>query len=74
MKNIILGRDLARDQKSFNCSQEHELDYVSGLYANKIEVYNFLVAACKNNLIKNSTHMQVYQLIKSRLGYEIPVH
>lgn len=69
-----MGRDKAKDDKSFNCSQEHELNYVSGLYANKKTVFDFLVISCRNNSLKNSTHMQVYQLIKSKLGYEIPLH
>ena len=31
----------ARDHKYFNCSEEHELNYVASLYAEKEEVYNF---------------------------------
>lgn len=68
-----MARDKSKDDKYFSCSQQHELNYVSGLYVQKQTVYNFLVSACQSNLIYHSTHMQVYQLIRDRLGYPIPV-
>lgn len=67
-----MARDKAKDDTYFNCSQESELNYVSGLYSNKTSVYNLLKQACANNAIKYSTHKQVYQLIKDKLGYELP--
>lgn len=68
-----MARDKARDDKFFNCSEEHEDGYVAGLYgSNKDKVSNFLTTNCKNNTIKYSTHQQVYTLIKAKLGYELP--
>ena len=69
-----MARDKAKDDKQFNCTQEHERVYVSGLYgANASEVKEFLIASCQSGAIKNSTHAQVYTLIKEKLGYAIPV-
>ncbi len=70
-----MARDKAKDDKYFNCSQEHELTYVSGLYDGEAEiiVYNFLIKSCKNGDIKYSTHMQVYELIEQHFGYPVPV-
>ena len=68
-----MGRDKARDDKYFNCSQEHEDHYVANLYPNPERVSDFLEAACQLNEIKYSTHMEVYQMIKEKLGYDIPV-
>jgi len=54
-------------------SQEHEKNYVSGLYGNnKQKVYDLLVTSCANNSIKNSTHKEVYQHIKDKLGFSLP--
>jgi len=61
----------ARDDKFFNCSDEHEFDYVSGLYGdNAGKVREFLKAKCADNTIHYSTHVQVRQLIKDELGLE----
>jgi len=68
-----MARDKAKDDKYFNCSEKHENDYVSSLYgSNQIIVSVFLATACKNNTISYSTHMEVYALIKTELGYSIP--
>lgn len=68
-----MARDKAKDDKYFNCSQESERRYVSGLYApNGLRVETFLTSKCASNAIKYSTHMQVYRLIQSELGYPIP--
>ncbi len=72
-KSKVMSENLARDQKYFNCSEEHELKYVSGKYADQEKVYQFLVESCKNNKIHYSTHMEVYQLIEKELGYPIPI-
>ena len=64
-----MGRDKAKDDKFFNCSQEHELKYVSGLYPGyEVRVYHFLVSKCQAGIIKYSTHKQVYDLIEKELG------
>lgn len=67
-----MGRDKAKDDKYFNCSQQHEIDYVAGLYKEKEKVRNFLITKCKDGTIKNNTHKEVYQLIEKELGYPIP--
>lgn len=70
-----MARDKAKDDKLFNCSQEHERNYVASLYGanRKTSVLSFLTAGCGDNTIFHSTHMEVYKLIKADLGYEIPV-
>lgn len=69
-----MARDKAKDDKYFNCSQEYENNYVSNLYGdNQVVVSVFLETACKDNTINYSTHMKVYELIKEKLGYAIPV-
>ena len=67
-----MARDKAKDDVPFNCSQEHEKQYVASLYADKRVIYNFLTTSCANNTIKYATHKQVYEFIKKQLAYEIP--
>ncbi len=67
-----MGRDKTKDDKYFNCSQEHELDYVSGLYADKNGVYDHLKKKCKSGEINYCTHKQVYKMIQDDLGYPAP--
>ena len=67
-----MARDKAKDDKYFNCSQEHEINYVAGLYTSRQEVVSFLRRKCNDGTIHYYTHMQVYQLIQRELGYSIP--
>ena len=68
-----LARDKAKDDKHFNCTQAHEADYVAGLYPHaKEEVKTLLASACKDKTLHNSTHRDVYELIKRKLGYSQP--
>lgn len=68
-----MARDKAKDDKYFNCSQEHELNYVANLYgSNRMQVKEFLKRKCGDNTIHYSTHMEVYELIRRELGYPIP--
>ena len=69
-----MARDKSKDDKLFNCSQQSEHDYVAGLYdaTQRPSVRTLLKDGCANNTIYHSTHMQVYQLIKTRLGYPLP--
>lgn len=67
-----MARDKKKDDLYFNCSQEHEFDYVSGLYANEGKVHKFLKEKCEDGTINYLTHLQVYELIKKELGYSIP--
>jgi hypothetical protein len=71
---LKIAKDKPKDDKLFNCSQEHELNYVASLYGtNKQEVLDFLEKSCNDGRIKNSTHKEVYKLIQAELGYAIPV-
>jgi hypothetical protein len=67
-----MARDKAKDDKYYNCGEDHERNYVSGLYANKSSVSNFLIKKCEDGSINYSTHTEVYELIKNELGYPIP--
>jgi len=69
-----MAKDKPKDDKLFNCSQEHELNYVASLYGiNKQKVLDFLKKSCKDGKINNFTHKEVYKLIQDELGYPIPV-
>jgi len=68
-----MARDKAKDDKYFNCSQQHEHDYVANLYPNPGKVKEFLKRKCQSGKISNSTHLEVYRLIQSELGFAIPV-
>lgn len=69
-----MGRDKAKDDRNFNCDQEHELNYVSGLYDDALIVKAFLKESCADKTIKYAKHMEIYKLIEKELGYAIPVH
>lgn len=69
-----MGRDKSRDDKFFNCDQDHEFDYVASLYpGNEEAVKQFLKDKCADGTIKYSTHMEVYQLIQREMGLPIPI-
>jgi hypothetical protein len=70
-----MARDKKKDDLMFNCSQNHEQDYVVGLYQNKDQsnVRDVLGNGCDAGLISNSTHMEVYELVEVKLGLPIPV-
>jgi len=60
-----VAKDKKKDDELFNCSQEHELNYVAKLYGEKEEVVKkFLKEKCESGEIKNFTHKEVYALIK----------
>lgn len=68
-----MGRDKSKDDKYFNCGQEHEFKYVAGLYGtNYDKVYFYLKKKCGDGSIRYSTHMEVYKMIERDLGYPIP--
>lgn len=62
---------MSSDHKYFNCSEEHEVNYVANRYKSRKKVYDFLKEKCKDGTIKNFTHQQVYDLIKEELGLSI---
>lgn len=67
-----MARDKAKDDLYFNCTQEHEAEYVAGLYPETVkkEVKDFLKRACQTKLLNNATHQQVYDLIHKQLGHK----
>lgn len=67
-----MSRDKARDDRLFNCDQEHEIDYVVSLYddQHKEQVRKLIKDCCADNTFSNSTHKDVYQMIKDKLGIE----
>ncbi len=67
-----MARDKAKDDKLFNCSQQHELKYVASLYPDHKMVLEFLILRCADGTITNLTHKQVYELIHRELGFPIP--
>ncbi len=67
-----MARDKAKDDMFFNCSQEHEFNYVSNLYKEQKEVYDFLKENCKSDNISRYTHKKVYEMIKANLNYSVP--
>lgn len=69
---MIMERDKAKDDELFNCSQQHELEYVAGLYENGNTVHVFLSNKCKGHQIFFSTHDEVYKLIEEELGFPVP--
>lgn len=59
---------MSRDQDYFNCTQDHELNYVAGLYKESKEVKLTLIKLCSNNKIHYSTHADVYAIL-DELGF-----
>ncbi|MEX0595518.1 MAG: hypothetical protein WD512_03380, partial [Candidatus Paceibacterota bacterium] len=59
--------------KFFNCTDQHEIDYVVGLYEDRVGVRELLTKRCADGTIHYSTNLKVYQVIKDELGYDIPV-
>jgi hypothetical protein len=73
-QEVHMGRDKAKDDRLFNCSEPHEADYVAGLYpGHEEEVRELLQKLCLAGEIKNSTHLEVYRLIKEKLKLSIPL-
>ncbi len=58
---------MGRDHEYFNCSEEHEHNYVASLYKDKETktVKQFLKEKCANKEIHYSTHKQVYTLLEN---------
>lgn len=68
-----MGSNKARDDKFFNCSEQHEIDYVCRHYKDQNGVRKLLEEKCADGTIKYSTSLEVYKLIKNEMGYEIPI-
>lgn len=63
------GRDKAKDDSLFNCSEEYEIDYVASRYgSHHDDVKAFLKEGCEQGKIRNLIHTEVYALIEKQLG------
>jgi len=51
------------DWEYFNCSEDHEVDYVSSLYKNPTAVKEFIEEKCSDGTINNLTHSELYKLL-----------
>ena len=52
-----------RDGKYFNCSEEHELNHVSGKYEDKEKVREFIKAKCHDKTIHYWTHEKLAEYL-----------
>lgn len=68
-----MARDKSKDDQYFTCSKD-DTNYISGLYGEKrLKVRGYLGSGCERGGIKrNTTHMQIYEIIKRVFEYEIP--
>jgi len=67
-----MARDTERDDKYFNCFKENDLNYISNLYIQKVEVKVCLKEVFNTSLIKYFTYKEAFQIIKEKLGCDIP--
>ncbi len=67
-----MKRDKARDDQFFNCSNEHEVNYIAGLYEESKKVRDFLRLKCQDGSISYLTHKALYELIDAQLGCNVP--
>lgn len=65
-----MARNKSRDDKLFNCSQQHEIDYVTSLYPKEYrkDIKEFIELNCALGVFDNSTHKYVYNSIEERFG------
>lgn len=60
---------MTTEPKYFNCSEEHEFNYVAGLYKKTTDVKAWLKAKCKDGTICYTTHADIYKMLDDE-GYE----
>lgn len=54
---------MSREQDYFNCSEEHEFTYVSGLYEEKAAVKTWLKEKCEDGTICYTKHKDLYKML-----------
>lgn len=59
-----MTKDKAKDDEYFNCSQDHEHDYVKNLYKQSEEVGEWLKKKCADGTISYTTHKELYDMLK----------
>jgi len=53
-----------KDWEQFNCSEQHEIDYVKNQYTDP-NVENWISTECKSGgKIKNTSHEELYAMLK----------
>lgn len=62
-----------KDDQFFNCSQEHEVNYVASRYKDSEKVKVFLKEGCASGKIKYMKHIELYELIEKELGFKVPL-
>lgn len=67
-----MERDKYKDDDLFMVTQDWDIKYVSSLYTEQDEVYNFLKKKCKDGTLRNHTNLLVYELIQKELKLPIP--
>lgn len=61
---------MASDNKFFNCSEKHEIDYLASKFVGpKKEVIAKIIELCKTNKIHYSTHKEAEQALIN-IGYK----
>ena len=54
-----------KDYKLFNCSEQHEIDYVKNQYTTPDTVEEWIDEECKSGgKIKNTTHKDLYIMLE----------
>jgi len=67
-----MAKDETKDYQFFECEQQEDLDYVASLYAQQDRVYALLRQEREKKTIQYSTHVDIYELIETKLGYPVP--
>ena len=69
-------RDKKKDRVKFSCKNIEEIIEVSNLYKHSSsqsqKVYDFLETSYKTHVLVHFTRLDIYQMIKTHLGYSIP--
>ncbi|WP_022655952.1 hypothetical protein [uncultured Desulfovibrio sp.] len=54
------------DHAFFNCSQDHEINYVASLYLEHQKVREYLKEICADGTISHWTHKKLYDHLESQ--------
>ena len=54
------------DHALFNCSQDHEINYVASLYLEHQKVREYLKEKCADGTISHWTHKKLYEHLESQ--------
>ncbi len=59
---------MTTEPKYFNCSEDHAINYVAGLYEDTAGVKQWLKDKCENGTICYTTHADLYNMLEEA-GY-----